>query len=280
MRQITRYTPANLRASLAPGLELLTGVALAHLDAAATFPRQLSLLVGPPIEHLTGGRFEHCDDGLVRIRLDAGNRDGVVYNLAHELGHLLIDAATQPLAYRSTGWLLLNEYAAERIGYQLIQEAGLLELDPTADKLERELIEIQFLWRVSVSYAQKIAHVSQAANQHKACDRFLTHFVYMCAAIDALPIAHEESIWTRDLPDSVAHAMMAFIAPADELYAATLVPSELRGYMGKASAILNRSLSALMKPHNFSALVTRPGSVPTRVLQFSRPVGELFETSA
>jgi hypothetical protein len=50
--------------------------------------------------------------------------------------------------------------------------------------------------------------------------------------------------------------------------------------MGKAAQILNRSLLALMKPRNFGALVTSPGSVPTRVLGFSRPVGELFEASA
>ena len=276
MRQIIRYTPQSLRASLAPAVETLTAAAVRYLEPR-TVPRLLSLLIGPGIEPLTGGRFEHRGNGLVRIRLDTGNRDGAIDNLAHELGHLLIDAASQPPT-RSDGWLLLNEYAAERIGYQLIQEVGLFDLDTAADKLERELIEIQFLWRVSVFYAGKVAPTrADALNRAKATDRFLTHFIYMCAAIDALPIAHEESIWTRDLPDSVAQALMGFIAPADQHFPATLAPGELRTYMDKVAKVLNRSLPNLMKPRNFGDLVTRPGSTPTRVLQFSRPVGELFE---
>jgi len=275
MRKSVRYSSKELRDDMHPLVEPLLGAALGYLEVGAVFPRHLSLLIGPEIEPLTGGRFEHRDGGLARIRLDT-NRDGFLFNLAHELGHLLIDAATQPIYARSDGWLMLNEYAAERLSYALIGQAGLFDLDATTDKLEHELMEIQFLWRASVFYAGR-AGPDKAENLRRAADRFITHFTYMSAAIGALPLANEESIWTRDLPDAVAAPLVALLAPAERSFPQVPSAPALRAYMKTIAPGLNLALSRLMKPRAFEVLIRALGSEPSRQLHFNRPLADIFE---
>ncbi len=282
MRTTVRYSPPALRKSLASTLRPLLDAAIGRLDGE--YPARLSVIVGPHFEDMTGGRYEHHDHGLARIRLDVNDRLCVPSHLlAHELGHLLIDSATHPITSRTDGWLLLNEYAAERIGYQLLQETRIIDWDTTADNLERELLEVQFLWRASMAYVARAQSDAAAddvssAKLGTAADRLMTHFVYMSAAIDALPIAREESIWKRDLPDSVARALATVTTPADKLFPNSLSCADIRSYMSVTAPLVDEPLDRLMEPREFASMINTPGSTPTRVLEFNRPILDLFES--